>query len=122
MRMQESCLGIGLISWACLLIALPQADLAWPELTHLIAILPSADNPVLVYALCAFCTGVVQILGAMGHYPALRRASAIAAFTIWTFVAGGMVTHLMLAPSMAAYVTLAILNMKTASGGSTDHA
>ncbi|RUT25177.1 hypothetical protein C0V97_12710 [Asaia sp. W19] len=116
MRVQETCLGAALALWACLLLALPPADLTWPGLGALLAILPRADDPALVYALLAWLTGGAQIVGAVCNYRPLRRAAAIAAFTAWAFIACGLIAPAALVPAIAAYGALALLNVRAALG------
>lgn len=116
MRMQEFCLGSALTLWACLLLALPQTDVTWPGIGQLLAILPRADDPSLVYALLAWLTGGAQIVGSLCNQPALRRASAIAAFTVWAFIAFGLIAPSVLVLAIAAYGALALLNIRAALG------
>ncbi|GBR18561.1 hypothetical protein AA105894_2101 [Asaia spathodeae NBRC 105894] len=116
MRMQEFCLGAALALWACLLLALPRTDVTWPSIGQLLAILPRADHPTLVYALLAWLTGGAQIVGALCNHPALRRASAIAAFTAWAFIAFGLIAPSALVPAIAAYGALSLLNTRAALG------
>lgn len=116
MRVQEFCLGAALALWACLLMALPQADLTWPGLGQLLSIVPRADDPPLLYALLAWCTGGMQIVGALYDVRPLRRASAIAAFTAWAFIACGLIAPTTLVPAIAAYGALALLNVRAALG------
>lgn len=116
MRVQEICLGCGLALWACLLLALPPVDLGWPGLGQLLAILPRADDPAMIYAIAAWLTGGMQIIGAICDRRALRRAAAIAAFTAWAFIACGLIGHTALVPAIAAYAALALLNIRAALG------
>ncbi|GAB6854154.1 hypothetical protein [Asaia astilbis] len=121
MKVQELLLGIGIFLWGCLLLALPQSYLKWPDLADLITILPHLDDPALIYAVLAWMTGGAQIVGALTGHSGLQRGSAIAAFTVWAFFACSLISQSSPMPATAAYATLSLLNIRAALGRN-DHA
>lgn len=116
MKVREFILGSGLVLWAILLLSPPHRELSWPDLTQLIAILPRASDPALIYAVFSCLAGGAQILGAWRNLNGLRRGAAIAAFTAWAFIACSLIGHAAPVPKFGAYVALALLNIPAALG------